>query len=385
MTGSPRRSKIHQFHYWAAPSDAITNQMVLINQALSQADMGGEIFSVSIKEGAPKNILKWSPGEVGPDDLLLIHHSQGNPMLEELLALNTKRALVYHNITPADFFKHDPHIASLCRRGREQLPLFKDRIECAFTVSDYNALELDGSGIGPLAKLPLFDFETLAEKMKSVPRKTATKPFRILFVGRLSTHKNQASLIETFFFLRQFQPQCELELIGTGDPIYSQYLKDLVQALELTDCVRFLGSVSESARNERYRDASLFLCLSQHEGFCIPVVEAMAAGVPVVSTPHGALSETLGGAGVILNTEQPAEVAAVVQAIWTDKTALLQIASEQKRRLGEIAKEQNAKVILKALLPSAGTKRQSPAKPAKKIKGPSHAPKRPAKRTKTVR
>jgi glycosyltransferase involved in cell wall biosynthesis len=376
-------AKIHQFHYWAAGTDAITNQMLWIQKVLAEEGVAGEVFAVSIKERTPAAVKKWTAQEIGPNDLLLIHHSQGNPILESLLELDIKRGLVYHNITPAEFFRHDPHIASLCRQGRTQLPLFKDRITQAFTVSDYNAKELESFGLGDALKLPLFDFESLQKQMSSAKR--SPKPYRVLFVGRFSTHKNQAALIETLFFLRQFQPKCELVLVGTGHPIYSQYLRDLAQVLEVSDRVQFLSSLPESERDEIYLSAGIFLCLSRHEGFCIPIVEAMAAGVPVVSTTHAALSETLGGAGVALKTEQPAEVAAIIQAILTDSKVLTAIAADQKRRLSEIAKEQTAKQILKSLLLSGKTAalRKPPAKI--KPKGKTNAPKRAVKRSKPVR
>jgi glycosyltransferase involved in cell wall biosynthesis len=349
MTTPRSRLVVNQFHYHAAGADAITGQMRFIQASLKAIGIGGEVFAVEVKKGAGDVVALWDPERASkPNSLLLIHHSQGNPLLDELLSLPVKKGIVYHNITPPDFFAHDPLLAQTARLGREQLKEMSDQVDVVFADSAYNASELKGLGFRDIRQLPLFDARAFQTK-KREPRRPELPP-RVLFVGRLSPHKDQARLIETLYYLDRLRPGTELFLVGGGDPVYQSYLKDLARMLNISGQVHLPGTISAEARDLCYRSSQAFVCLSQHEGFCIPLVEAMAADLPIFSLPDTAIAETLDGAGVQLNTNDPAKIAAVIDAVLGDTKTVGEILAGQRRRLKSLERTQCAARIQEAFV-----------------------------------
>ena len=329
------KAVVHQFHYSVAPGDAITQQMLLIRNVLKKAGIEGEIFAVE-NRFPERPIRRYSPEAMGDGSLLLLHHSQGNPSLEELLRLPVPCALMYHNITPEEFYRHDPYIAHLSHLGREQLLLLRRRVVATYAASAYNAFELKTLGFGECPVLPLVD---LSERRPSRAKEKKNGP--ILFVGRIAPHKNQALQIKSYYYLRRIWKDApELVLVGGGDPFYLRYLKLLTKGLQLDGNVRFAGKISAEALAELYRDARAFLCTSLHEGFCVPLVEAMCAGVPVFALPLTGAKGTLGGAGLQLLSRKPHRIAEALFVTLNRPEAVKAILLGQEQRLKQLAREQ---------------------------------------------
>lgn len=333
---------IHQFHYSVVHSDAITNQMLFLQEALADIGVGGDIYAHQIKGDVVGRVkpLRWRT--MLNCDLLLVHHSHGNPKLEEVLKVEVPKAIVYHNITPAEFLRHDPDQAELCRLGRRQLVELRDHLVGAFADSKYNSSELEALGYPESEVLPLYNLSSIipakADK-KSPPRKGPTD---LLFVGRVAKHKNQAALIKTFFYFKQFiESDSRLILVGGQDPIYGDYLKLLAQGLGIQSSVKFAGKVSDKMLRNYYQTARAFVCLSEHEGHCIPLVEAMAAGVPVFALSDTAVAETMGKAGVHLLTREPSEIAEALASVLESKTTVQVILKSQQQRLKELIQIQS--------------------------------------------
>ena len=373
---SPQRVTIHQFHYNAAGEDAITNQMRFIRETLHEAGIGGEVFAKEIKGTARGWVLPYNQETLWNSDLLLIHHSQQNPKLGELLEIEVPKAIVYHNVTPADFFSHDPVAAELSRQGRNQLRQFKGKCDASFADSRFNRRELEAHGIQHAEILPLFDLQDMPSVPAAVgaPRKEG---WHILFVGRMAAHKNQAKLIETLYYLKALSPQSRLTLVGGEDRVYGMYLRDLVRHLDLGNSVRFAGKIPQEVLEECFASANAFVCLSQHEGFCIPLIEAMRRNLPVISTVHGAMRETLGEAGIQLQTENPKEVAAIVHTVLQNTEALLALRAGQQAQLKFIAEMQDKRRVVTLLLSIVERMRTNPRSNLQQVKTRSsvHAPK----------
>lgn len=345
---SEQRLTIHQFHYSVQPHDAVTNHMRLIRTALQFQGIGGKIFAFEIKGADEIEVFPFSMSALWDCDLLIVHHSQGNPRLNEVLQLERPKAMIYHNITPPEFFRHDPFLASLSRLGRKQLDTLRTQVVCAFAVSEYNAKELESRGFEVQSVFPLIDIRTLLEK----PFKNRDRAEKqILFVGRGTPHKNQAQLIQTFYYLQDFwKGSGRLTLVGRCDPIYEPYLKLLVRSLRLEGSVHFMGRLEDRELKKLYFEASAFVCMSRHEGFCIPVVEAMLAQIPVFAWGCPGVCETLGCSGVLLNSGLPHRMAAIIATTLDQASLVRAIVQKQNVRLKELAKVHNRERIVNLLL-----------------------------------
>lgn len=342
---------IHQFHYYASPADAISDQMQFIKDSLKEIGIQGEIFACEIKSGANYFATPWNSHLAKEKNaLLLIHHSQGNPLLQSLLAHKVKKAVVYHNITPSTFLSHDPVLSEISILGRSQLNEMSKYINLAFSDSKYNSVELKEAGFKNIRLLPLFDCTDLKTTVKAARLKDSVnisqnKASKLLFVGRNSPHKRQDLIIKTLYYLIQLNPNATLTLIGKGDPVYERYLKDLIKVLRLEKHVTLTGSISKEERDHYYYSSDAFLCLSEHEGYCIPIAQAMAWELPIFSVTDCALRETLGDAGVQLKTQNPSKIAAIIHSTLNNEEAVEYVIYRQREQLKLIEQFQNKATV----------------------------------------
>lgn len=358
LSGITQKLRVHQYHDSARPHDAVTNQMRFLRLALKEIGISGEIFSRDIKPRGWSEIRRFSPNTMWDCDLLLVHHSQGSPLLHEVLRIEVPKALIYHNITPAHFFAHDPYIQSLCRSGRHQLLRVRPEMVAAFVDSRFNGWELEELGYARPEVLPLFALEG-----EPPPPREKRAPRRLLFVGKITPHKNQALLVKTLFYLKGiWKTKASLTLVGGEDPIYGRYVRGLAKALGLEENVTFAGKLDEDGLREEYRKADAFVSVSLHEGFGIPLVEAMRAGVPVFALPCAAVPETLGNAGVQLLSRKPQRIAETIAAVLADERATEAVAESQRTRVQELRQEQSAKIAREKISRLLVTLRKLPTK-----------------------
>ncbi len=332
---------IHQYHYTAAPHDALTNYLFWIQKNLKDAGIGGEIFASRITDIKNDLVKPFNKAKMWNCDLLLVHHSQGNPDLDALLQVEVPKAVIYNNITPPEFFRHDPFVAKLCRLGQKQLKRLKKESVMGFATSLYNLEGLKQAGFTRVEKLPLLEVSDHGV----VDSKTFIKnqPVNLLFVGRIARHKNQALLIKTFYYLKDRLPEgSSLTLIGSGDPVYTEYLKLLIKQLELTQYVHLKGKVSNGDLDKAYREATAFVCASLHEGFCIPLVEAMKYALPIFAIPCDGVSETLAQTGIHLYTQEPHEIAAILYKSFLNMELMQLLSRTSLERLKDLSMFQNA-------------------------------------------
>lgn len=345
MSKVGQKIAIHQFHPYASPGDAITNQMFFIQQALRDIGVAGEIFARKFPTDLEDRVKPFRAKDLWDSDLLLIHHSLGYPQLSELMKVEIPKALVYHNVTPPEFFRHNSVLKKLAVTGRSQLKHLKRYLIASFADSQYNADELETLGYRNTKVMPLFDLAHAdSTPVRHFPRKGT---LRLLFVGRLAPNKNQAMLLEMFAHLKSMvSARAELILVGGGDPIYTDYIMLLRKHLGLTLSVQIHGHVTDEKLEQLYRSADGFVCLSQHEGFCIPLVEAMRYDVPVFAAPVAAVTETLGDAGVqLLSPDNPRLTAQVITKVLETEGAREKIILSQRARLRELKEIQNPKRV----------------------------------------
>jgi len=340
-----QKLQVHQYHHSVSSADAVSNQMFFIQDCLREIGIEGTVFGSQLK-GLPKSKAKiFEMNQAWDCDLFLIHHSQGNPELKKLSRLEIPKALIYHNITPPHFFAHDTFIADLCKLGRRQLSHLKTQVIASFADSQYNADELRKLGYPETKILPLFD---LSKSLRIFPEKEfdKTAPKNVLFVGRVTHHKNQAQILEVFYYLQELLPKhSKLFLVGSQDPIYTDYLKLYSKQLGIEKSVHFTGSVTQSALENYYESADAFVVLSQHEGFCIPVIEAMAAHTPVFAFPTTGVRDTLGQSGIALHTHKSREIAQIIATVLEDEQTVGKIISGQNKHLEKMKLFQSRKVV----------------------------------------
>ncbi len=334
---------VHQLLSGAGPHDAITTEAIVFRSYFQRWGWGGSDHAARIApgvNGAIRPVLGFSSR---PDDVLLLHHSAGYPRLRELLDLPNPKLLLYHNVTPSAWlWAEAPVVAAHCAIGHHQLPDLVAATDVAAADSGFNAAALRELGAEETTVIPLLiERDHLGRPNPGRVPGTPT----VLFVGRLSPHKRQDEVIRCFaLYRRRHAPGARLVLVG--DPItpgYPDYLRRLGESLA-PGAVQIESGLSSEALGDRYRAADVFLCLSEHEGFCIPLLEAFHFGLPVITRPSGAIPETVGDAALLVDEPDRAVVAELLHLALTDA----ELRSELRRR---------AAVRLEAFSPEAVAQR----------------------------
>jgi len=257
-------------------------------------------------------------------DLTILQHAIGSIAAGEIVRRQVQVVVNYHNVSPPEFFEmwDFGQVAGL-RWGRDQLLDLAPITSVGVAVSEFHAHELCAAGVGRVEVVPVLVDGAVLPPVGSVDGSGlgagGGSKVTLLFVGRLAPNKCQQDLVAALAVLRRWRSDVELVLVGASSAdVYSQALKGFAVELGVDDAVRFVGSVSSEELVGWYRRADVFVCLSDHEGFCVPLVEAMAWGVPVVAAAAGAVPETLGGAGLLLTDKSPVVVASAVQRVLSD-------------------------------------------------------------------
>ncbi|MEA2758548.1 MAG: hypothetical protein QOH65_1161, partial [Methylobacteriaceae bacterium] len=330
--------RVFQFHSGSAVGDAVTNSLLYVHEILSDYGIEAKIF---VEHRDPRLSDRLSLiGEFRPrsDDLLLIHHSMGHDIMPFLRALPCRKILIYHNVTPPSFFDQDPVTRKYATKGLQQVEELRKFVAGAVAVSGFNAEELRRRGYDDPVVIPLLrDFTSIrfadfnpAMHYFEAPR------YQVLFVGRISANKGQLHLIN---FLDQYRDTFEyplyLTLVGyikEGDPYASELLKTVERA-GLRDQVSIPGHLSEKDLYGHFRAADAYVSFSEHEGFGVPLLEAMAFDVPVVAFEAGAIADTLGGSGIKLKTTEPHELAEQLHRIFSNRSHRREVIRGQRKRL----------------------------------------------------
>lgn len=339
LSHSTQSMIVHQYHFSVTPGDAVTNHLFFIQKSLREIGIESRLYADQIRGGLSRWISPFNEAELWNCDLLLLHHSHGNPQLSKILGIEVPKALVYHNITPEHFFRHDPHMWNLCRMGRRQLRLIRDKVVAPFAVSEFNAADLKTIGFQDPILFPLIDLSALQEIDRSTSPSKKEHRMRLLFVGKITAHKNQATLIRMLSYLPE---HFFLTLVGSADPIYLDYLKLLIKTLDLSTRVEITGKIPNRELYKVYQESDAFVSLSLHEGFGVPLIESMIFGIPLFALDCTSVAETLGGAGVLLKTAVPWEVATVIQSFFDRPQALKRVSQSYGPRLENLTSTQNS-------------------------------------------
>jgi len=292
-----------------AKFDAISQHTMRIDAELKKRNITTQIVAEHIGSDFTELAIKPSDVVSFDNSHVLYHLSISNHVSEQLFNSNATIDLWYHNITPAKYFENwEPFIALELRIARYQLSQMAIRARRGACASVYSENELHENGCVNTIVMPvLFDPKSkiaLTSNADSARKSTSTM---ILSVGRFAPHKRIEKLIEAFaVYIEKVDPKAQLHLVGSqASSWYQNSLYHLINELKIKNSIIFYNHINDGELSALYARADVYLCMSEHEGFCVPLVEAMSNGLPIVSSNGGAIGETLNGAGILLDVDAP--------------------------------------------------------------------------------
>jgi len=370
MSAASRKPHVHQVLATLGYGDAIGHEVLGIQRVLRGAGYDSEIFVETADPRLEPMTIDYHDmvGAIGPEDLLIHHFSIGSRASRTAFALPGRMSLVYHNITPPEYFIGiHKDLVRQCFQGRRELTAYINRCDQALGDSEYNRQDLANLGFHNTGVLPVVpDFSHLDVP----PDRPMTQQFddewtNLMFVGRVIPNKKFETVIRAFHAYRMHHnPRARLLLVGSysGFERYLAALYSLAAHLGTPD-VYFLGHVSNEELTALYDVADLFLCGSEHEGFCVPIVEAFYKGVPVVAYAATAVPATMDGGGVLFDNPDPIEIARLIATILDDRRIEEQVIASQDAALARLL----AKDFAATLLGYVDATLKGPPRPAPKV------------------
>ena len=351
---------IYQLTPAISRGDAVSNDAIALEAVLR--DMGytdSMIYSPVIRDGIPKQIAQnteQNMPKLAPDDIMLYHLAIGGPVNQMFKELPCRKVVIFHNITPAKFFeKYDKNSADLCRQGLKESADLAGVTEHAIAISEFDAQDLRKLGYTcPIDIVPiLIPFDDYRKEPTPSIVAQKGKKTTFLFTGRVAPNKKQGDLIESFYYYRKYyNPNSRLVIAG-GYGQEDPYYKDLASyknSLGLTDeDVVFTGHIAFADLLAWYRCADVFVCLSEHEGFCVPLVEAMFFDLPIIAYDSSAVGETLGCGGLLLKDKDPLLVAGAMNRVASDPALRRSLVANGHERLGDFDRDKVAAKFRKVI------------------------------------
>jgi len=322
--------------------DAVSSHVVEIARALSSWGFENEIFTNTADEygsQVTRPDCSYEPELDAPDDILIYHYSVYCENYRQYLQSPAKRILIFHNITPERYFEaYDKGVAAFCGLGRRLLGELKG-CDLALGDSEFNRLELVEAGFDPdrTGVLPIFvDYEGLRRAAGGAgPMDGYDRSFKVLFVGRNVPNKRIEDVIRAFYYYnRCINSDSDLFLVGASwVDRYDAQLQWLLDSFGLWGRVHFTGRVSDADLAACYEKSDVFLSMSEHEGFAVPLVESMAFDLPIVAYRSTAIPYTLGKAGLMFDTKDFAMVGELLEGVRTDGKLREAVIASQRERL----------------------------------------------------
>lgn len=336
--------KIIQFVHTLSYGDAISGEVLAIQRYFENAGHEAIIYALNVHPKLKGQALDAKEYSTNFDGTLILHYSLGSPLNSYYQdSTSANRVIIYHNLTPKKWFeKVNPRIVADIEQGLLELPKLLKCSDRIISDSTFNAGEIESYGFkSEVLNLPLdskkWDIETnpgIAGLLNSSPG------IHMLHVGRLAPNKCIEDIIKTFYYLHHsIDEKSTLWLVGIDidTELYSFELKSLVEQLHLRDAVRFVGCLADSELKAMYQNADVYMCMSEHEGFCLPLIEAMYFGLPVIAYSQGAVPDTLGSGGVLVKEKRHPELAELAKLITTDQELRSKLIESGKKRVAELS------------------------------------------------
>jgi L-malate glycosyltransferase len=338
---------VNQWVPAAHRGDAIGDSARRMRTMLREAGHASDLFAMTMDDDLRGDVRPFTDPAARSGDVTIFHFALPSPMTEAFASLPGARILQYHNITPAAFFApYDAGMFRLAALGRQELRTLAGRVELALGDSEFNRQELEDIGFAPTGVLPI---AVNTARITAAPRRPALEKIlgdgliNILFVGRIVPNKRIEDHIRLAeMYKRYIDSYYRFIFVGRYDGLpryYSQVRALISEYRMLPDRFWFTGPVPDEDLAAFYRWADVYVSLSEHEGFCVPLVEAMAADVPVLAYAAGAVPETLGGAGVLFTPKDLEFAAEMLGTLVYDRPVREAVLEGQRRRLADFAPE----------------------------------------------
>ena len=324
-----------------AAGDAVSNDAIAIDKVLRSMGYKTDIFAENIDKRLPSGTASHVSRmpRLTQSDAVLYHLSTGTELNFSLGKLKAKKGIIYHNITPSYFFRpYNGDLTELLDYGRKGTAYLADKADFCMADSEYNKKELLELGykcdisVRPIL-IPFTDYRSKPDS-ETLRKYDSDGYVNFLFVGRVAPNKKHEDIIRTFCCYQKYcNPKSRLIFVGSwqGTELYYKRLQRYINALEVQNVI-FTGHVSFAQLIAYYQIADVFLCMSEHEGFCVPLVEAMYFGIPIIAYDSCAVPDTLGGSGILLHDKNPIEAAFVANKLITDTAFKREIVAEQRKR-----------------------------------------------------
>jgi len=344
--------RVHQIVPRLDAGDAVSNQAMAIHALLERWGLESRIFAYDMDEfgrhyASFDTAYREFAGE--EDDLLIFHYALFCDNYKYYLESRNRKVLIYHNITPPEFYEHFyPEAVRLCTLGRGLLPQLA-ACDLALGDSDFNRRELVEAGFpeektGVLPINPPLGKLDGVEEDRELSRWLDDGKTNLLYVGRAVPNKKLEDVIKLFYCYHRGVNALSRLIFAGPLPVNTYYsaLLSLVRRMGIEDRVFFLGKVSDGGLKTCYLHSHYYVSMSEHEGFCVPLLEAFHFGLPVLAYAAGAVPETMGGAGVLFTAKDYPLLAEFLDRLGRDAYLLQRIAEAQRERLLEFSEERFA-------------------------------------------
>jgi glycosyltransferase involved in cell wall biosynthesis len=359
---------VHQFVPALNPHDATGTHTLRLRDVLRRAGWRSEIFAEAIHDDLASEAYKhWTyPDHAEPGDVAIYQFSTSSAVAEYLAERSLPLILDFHNFTGPELFAGwEPHTVRRAARAADELARLAPRAALGLADSPYNERALRRAGCRHTQVVPvLIDYHRVAAApdprvAAELAAAKAEGGADILFVGRIVPSKAQHQLVKALWaYRRLYDPHARLHLVGgTSSFGYHKAVRGFVEDLDLAGAVRLTGEVSDASLAAHFDAADFYLSLSVHEGFGVPLVEAMAAGVPVVTRAVGAVAGTVGHAALLLAAGDPAYVAAALHRVRTDEVLRALLVEEGHRRVAALSGDAVSHEVVAAVASVAGSPR----------------------------
>lgn len=335
---------VHQLVHTLSYGDAISTEVLALQSALSSSGTESRIYSINTHPRHKGETVDYREFDRAFEGEVILHYSLGSPLNPLYTSLNRcKRTLIYHNITPARWFAPVNHrVAADIEAGLDELPALCRCSDRLLADSAFNAAELAQLGFAAeeLA-LPVYSGRWDEPRNEGIFRLAKEEGgIQLLHVGRLAPNKCVEDIIKIFYYLHHhIDKHSRLWLVGidTDTELYSFSLKRLAHELHVADAITFAGCLADSEVRALYEACSSYVCMSEHEGFCLPVIEAMHFGLPVLAFASSAVPETLGAGGVLVREKRHPEIAELLYRMHNDPELRAKIVSAGRAQVGRFS------------------------------------------------
>jgi len=330
-----------------AYGDAVGNDAIALKKILKKMGYVSNIYAESVVEPLDsKTAYKIDKmPKVNEDDIIIYHLSTGSELNFKFAKFKCRKIAIYHNVTPPEFFEqNDEFIKGINEWGLEGVRFLSDKVDYCLADSELNKQDL--IDLNYKCEIDVLPIVVSFKDYKKTPNRAIVKKYsdgykNFIFTGRIAPNKKQEDLIAAFYYYKKYyNDKSRLILVGSykETDLYYMRLKKYVEEIGVEDVI-FSGHIKFDEILAFYKVADVFLCMSEHEGFCVPLIEAMMFEVPIIAYNSTAIPGTLGGSGFLVDDKDPIFVAKCIDKVVSDKELKENLIKNQNERLEDFKYE----------------------------------------------